>query len=233
MTNSIQENWQRVSEEVAEACVTANREPSSVTIIGVSKYVGPELAAQLIAAGCRVLGENRPQQLWEKQTWFETNAIEADFHFIGHLQRNKARRTLPLVRCLHSLDSMRLADAVSQEATQAGLVIDTLIDVNVTLDASKTGVPLAGLEQLVEHVQQLPGIQLTGLMAMSSFESDGDMARREFAKVRELRDTISAKFTLPRFVELSMGMSNDFREAILEGATMVRVGSRLWEGALE
>lgn len=231
MLNTILANWRKVSDEVTEACVAAKRDPSTVLIVGVSKYVGPELASLLVQAGCRVLGENRPQQLWEKQAWFAANAIEADFHFIGHLQRNKARRTLPLIRCLHSLDSLRLAEAVHKEASQAGFVVNALIDVNVTQDLSKTGVPQSELDALVEQVQELPAIHLSGLMAMSSLESDPEMARREFAMVRELRDSIASKFGLPDFAELSMGMSNDFREAISEGATIVRIGSRLWEGA--
>jgi PLP dependent protein len=231
MPNSVLSNWRQVSEEVAEACRVANRDPSTVTIVGASKYVGPELASHLVAAGCRVLGENRPQQLWEKHEWFTANVIEVDFHFIGHLQRNKAKRTLPLIRCLHSLDSLRLAEAVSQEATSAGLVINSLIDVNVTQDTSKTGVVQSELDALVERVLQLPGIQLRGLMAMSSLDSDRERARQEFSHVRELRDSIATKFSLPAFVELSMGMSNDFAEAIREGATLVRIGSRLWEGA--
>src|SRR5690606_35146186 len=107
-------------------------------------------------------------------------------HMIGHLQRNKVRRTLPLIELLHSLDSLRLARTVSQEAVDAGLSVKALIDVNVSGDQSKTGIPADELESFVDQVLELPAIELHGLMAMSSLEASSDTARREFAQVREL-----------------------------------------------
>jgi pyridoxal phosphate enzyme (YggS family) len=230
----LQSNWQRVSAEVAEACRLAGRESNAVQIVGVSKYVGPELACALAEVGCHTLGENRPQALWEKCEWIaaQANAPTIAWHMIGHLQRNKVKRTLPLIELLHSLDSLRLAQTVSDEAVAAGITVRALVDVNVTDDQTKTGILANELEPFLERAIQLPGLELQGLMAMSSLGGDSDTARREFAHVRQLHGQMSQRFgaQLTGWTELSMGMSGDFHEAIAEGATLVRIGSSLWEG---
>lgn len=232
----LQSNWQRVSAEVSEACRLAGRDSHAVQIVGVSKYVGPELACALAEVGCLALGENRPQSLWEKYEWTaaQANSRAIVWHMIGHLQRNKVKRTLPLIELLHSLDSLRLARTVSDEAVAAGLLVRTLVDVNVSGDQTKTGIAATELEPFLEQAIQLPGLELHGLMAMSSLGGDSDTARREFAQVRQLREQMSERFgaQLPHWTELSMGMSGDYQEAIAEGATLVRIGSSLWEGVL-
>ncbi len=234
----IQRNWDQVRGGVADACRAASRPSDDVLIVGVSKYVDAPLTMQLVAAGCHTLGENRPQALWPKQEYAESSLAASNsavsWHMIGHLQRNKIRRTLPLIDCLHSLDSLRLATALSEEAQRIGIQLPTLVEVNVTRDESKTGLPASALPEFLEQASALPGLALQGLMAMSSRSAGGDEARREFAAVRQLRDELTARsggqLTLP---ELSMGMSGDFREAIAEGATMVRIGSILWDGVLD
>ncbi len=226
-------NWQRVAAEVASAVESAGRRPSEVSLIGVTKYVDVDLTAQLFEAGCSALGENRPQNLWNKSEVFTAAGRAAQWHLIGHLQRNKVRRTLPHISWLHSLDSLRLANELSQEAVAANMRLKVLLEVNVTQDATKTGLPASELMAVAEHVASLPNIELRGLMAMCSRESGGDWARREFAEVRELRDRIQGKLgSQVALDQLSMGMSGDFREAIAEGATMVRIGSSLFEGVL-
>ncbi|MEZ6136629.1 MAG: YggS family pyridoxal phosphate-dependent enzyme [Pirellulaceae bacterium] len=233
----IRDNWLRVQDAVADACQAAGRATTSVTIVGVSKYVGPESVQHLIDAGCQTLGENRPQQLWEKAAWLQEYhpSQSVHWHMIGHLQRNKVARTLPLIECLQSLDSWRLAETVHQSALALGRVVNVLIDVNISRESSKTGCHPEQLPQLMEQLQELSGIRVTGLMAMSSFSSDTATTRHEFAQVRALRDSLAKQFysddsnPLP---ELSMGMSGDFGEAILEGATLVRIGSSLWSGII-
>ena len=232
-------NWQRVRAEVVDACAAANRPAASVRIVGVTKYVGPAESRRLAEAGCGLLAESKPQEIWAKHGWFADHAQSvgqpepplAEWHLVGHLQRNKVRRTLPLIACLHSLDSLRLASAVSNEAERAGIEISSLVEVNVTEDSAKTGLPATDAEAFVEAVLRLPGIRLCGLMAMASHQANSAQARREFATVRQLKDRLSERFAgdvvLP---ELSMGMSGDFCEAIAEGATLVRIGSALWEG---
>ena len=124
----LRSNWLKVTAEVAEACQAAGRTPEEVKIVGVSKYVGPELTELLASVGCHELGENRPQQLWEKCDWLAAQPQPpiVHWHMIGHLQRNKVKRTLPLISWLHSVDSLRLATAVSQEASAAGLTVRAL-----------------------------------------------------------------------------------------------------------
>lgn len=226
----IRDNWQRVLEEVAEACSQAGRDPETVSIVGVSKYVGPALTAQLVAAGCATLGENRPQVLWEKTAWFEEQGVlPPTWHMIGHLQRNKVRRTLPLIACIHSVDSLRLAKAINTEAAANARTLDILLEINPTDDEGKTGVLPGQAKELAQAIAGLENVNLTGLMAMSTHHAEETQARREFAAIRELRDQLAAECSIGLPV-LSMGMSGDFREAIAEGATLVRIGSNLWQG---
>lgn len=248
------DNWQRVSAEVAQACHAAGREPDQVQVVGVTKYVGSELAWQLYQAGCHILAENRPQSLWEKADYFAQQMLaEQDdaasgakdsslqqhakhplrWHLIGHLQRNKLKRTLPIIDLLHSLDSLRLTEAINTEAASRALPCRVLLEVNVTQDSSKTGMSIEQVRGLLELAKDLPGIEVCGLMAMSSLDANADHARREFERVRELRDQLQGEFTgQATLTELSMGMSGDFREAIAAGATLVRIGSSLWQGIL-
>lgn len=229
----ISDNWHRVNLEVAEAARQAGRQADEILLVGVSKYVDADMTAQLFDAGCRSLGENRPQNLWAKAEEFKRLDRQATWHLIGHLQRNKIRRTLPLIEWLHSLDSLRLANAVSNEAVAANVQLKVLLEVNVTQDFSKTGLPPNELMQVAQHVLVLPNLQLRGLMAMCSLDSAGELARREFAKVREIRDSLqSALGENVKLDQLSMGMSSDFREAVAEGSTMLRVGSSLFQGII-
>lgn len=228
----IAENWTRVIAEVAEAVQRAGREAGEVLIVGVSKYVDVGLTAQLFDAGCLSLGENRPQNLWGKADAF-AGERKADWHLIGHLQRNKIRRTLPYITWLHSLDSLRLATALNDEAIAAEVQLKVLLEVNVTQDVTKTGLQVSELRQVAELLVSLPNLELRGLMAMCSHESAPEVARREFAEVRDLRDQLQASFgTQVTLDQLSMGMSGDFREAIAEGSTMLRIGSVLFEGII-
>ncbi len=154
------------------------------------------------------------------------------WHLIGHLQRNKLKRTLPIISLLHSLDSLRLAQAISREAVAQQLRCRLLLEVNVTSDSSKTGMSIDDTRRVLELADELPGIEFCGLMAMSSLDATADRARREFQRVSELRDELQQEFPGLTLRELSMGMSGDFREAIAAGATLVRIGSSLWQGIL-
>lgn len=233
----LRDNWRRVSDEVAQACQAAGRTPDQVQVAGVTKYVGPELAWQLYQADCDILAENRPQALWEKAEYFaqqqQPEQAPVQWHLIGHLQRNKLKRTLPLLDLLHSLDSLRLTEAINAEAVSLGRRCRALLEVNVTQDTSKTGMSIEQVRGILELTDKLPGIEFCGLMAMSSLDASADHARREFESVRELRDQLQREFAgQVTLSELSMGMSGDFREAIAAGATLVRIGTSLWQGVL-
>ncbi|WP_153555589.1 YggS family pyridoxal phosphate-dependent enzyme [Roseimaritima sediminicola] len=246
----VAENWRRVRDEVAGAAVAAGRQPEQVRIVGVTKYVDAVTAAALAWAGCTDLGENRPQSLWDKAQWFEQHwppatpespagpespgepesPIEAvRWHMIGHLQRNKARRTVPLLSLMHSLDSLRLVETVGQEAARAGGTLDVLLEVNVTGDEEKTGIPPEQAPAVIEAIQAQDALRLCGVMGMAGLGTSGDQSRGQFEKIRSLRDTWQSQYGI-LLPELSMGMSGDFAEAIAAGATLVRIGSRLFEG---
>ena len=234
LADRCRQNLAQVRDRMAEACRVAGRDPGDVRLIGVTKYVSADSTRMLLEAGCPDLGESRPQSLWAKAAALADHAPATRWHLIGHLQRNKLRRTLPLVSLLHSLDSLRLVEAIEAEAAAAGLVCETLVEVNLAGDPGRTGVMEADLAAVLEAASRSPHLRVLGLMGMAAVpdgEGSGVASRRQFARLRELRDTlVDCVPTATGLRELSMGMSGDFVEAILEGSTLVRVGSALWEG---
>lgn len=229
-------NLARVRDAVVEACRRAGRAEDSVRIVGVTKYVPLAWAAILLEAGCADLGESRPQSLWERAAAFTASGAPwsaARWHLIGRLQRNKVRRTLPLVSLIHSLDSRRLLDEIAAEALAQQRRVEALVEVNLDGDPGRSGIAPEEVGSLLDAAAGGP-VTIRGLMGMASAPTPGaptgddGTARRQFASLRQLRDRHLADH--PGLVELSMGMSGDFVDAILEGATIVRIGSTLWEG---
>jgi len=221
----LRRNWQQLVAEVAELSTRCGRAENAVRIIGVTKYVDPETTAGLIQAGCQNIGENRPQQLWEKAEEIQTSSSVA-WHLIGHLQRNKVRRLLRHRVTIHSIDSVRLLAAVAAEAQRLQQQVPVLLEANISDEAAKTGM---SADELFRAMDELPtaGVQVIGLMAMAGLGSDATQAQSQFAATRELRDELRRRSGL-ELPELSMGMSGDFPQAIAEGATMIRVGTRLF-----
>lgn len=224
-------NLAEVRERIAAAAHGAGRSPDEVRLVAVTKYVDVATTRLLFNAGCADLGESRPQQLWDKAAALNDAAIR--WHLIGHLQRNKVRRTLPLVHLIHSGDSLRLLEELDREA--AALTgrppLPVLLEVNVSGEAAKHGFAPDDLPRHVEALAAFEHLNIRGLMAMAGLDDDPTSARRDFARLRELRDRLrrewSGRFSLD---ELSMGMSGDYEAAVAEGATLVRVGSALFEG---
>jgi len=227
-------NLAAVGDRVTAACRLAGRDPDAVRLVGVTKYVSVGLTRMLFDAGCADLAESRPQSLWEKAPALADHEPTPRWHLVGHLQRNKIRKTLPLLSLLHSLDSLRLLGAIEAEAAAAGIVCNALIEVNIAGDPGRTGVLEADAAALVEAAVGMRHVRVLGLMGMAAApdgDTTGSGSRRQFARLRELRDDLAGRTpTVTGLPELSMGMSGDFVEAILEGATLVRVGSALWEG---
>jgi pyridoxal phosphate enzyme (YggS family) len=225
-------NVAAVRERVAAACRRAGRDPAEITVVAVTKYAGVEVARALVAAGCRDLAESRPQELWAKAAALGDLVPPPRWHLVGHLQRNKVRRTLPLLALVHSLDSHRLLETLAAEAAAAGLTCAALVEVNLTGDPGRTGASPAEAEALVAAAASLPAVEVRGLMGMARApDGDPQAARDDFGRLRELRDRLAA--TVPggtRLRELSMGMSGDFEAAILEGSTIVRIGSAFFAG---
>ena len=195
--------------------------------MAVTKYVGLEEIRALVEAGCTDLGESRPQQLWDRAE--ALGGLPIRWHLIGHLQRNKVHRTLPLVTLIHSADSPRLVAALDEAAAGARTAI--LLEVNISGEPAKHGFAPDELEPFLPELAGYRNVEVRGLMCMAGLEGGLDDARREFAALRCLRDRLRANcpegITLD---ELSMGMSGDYEVAIEEGATIVRVGSALFEG---
>jgi pyridoxal phosphate enzyme (YggS family) len=225
----VQENLAAVRERLAAAARRSGRRPEAIALVGVTKYVDSLTARLLVAAGLFDLGESRPQELWAKVAALAD--LNLTWHLIGHLQRNKVRRTLPLAAWIHSADSLRLLAEISHQAAQMGRPANVLLEVNTSGEAAKHGIRPAEVEPLLPQIAALPGVQVHGLMTMAAWEGGLDRARRNFASLRELRDRLAG--SCPPNVslgELSMGMSGDFEVAVEEGATIVRVGSALFEG---
>jgi pyridoxal phosphate enzyme (YggS family) len=225
----IAENLHQVRERIAQAATRAGRDAGGIRLIGVTKYAGPELAAALIEAGLADLGESRPQELWRKAEALAGRAVR--WHLIGHLQRNKVRRTLPLVTLVHSGDSLRLLEALNEESAALGRPCDVLLEVNLSGEPAKHGFAPGELAPQLPAIAALSHLRVRGLMGMAGLDTSRDEARRQFAALRQLREKLLANCPPAiSLAELSMGMSGDFEEAIAEGATMVRVGSALFEG---
>jgi pyridoxal phosphate enzyme (YggS family) len=212
-------NLAGVEERIAAACRRAGRRRDSVTLVAVTKTVEVEVAALLVELGVRDLGESRPQELWRKAAALPDGVR---WHLIGHLQRNKIERTVPLAHRIHSVDSLRLLEAL--EAAEAERPIEALLEVNCSGEASKQGFAPEALGAVVPAIERLRRVRVVGLMTMAAFEEDPRRCRPAFALLRRLREQT------PGLRELSMGMSNDFEVAIEEGATMVRLGRVLFEG---
>lgn len=173
------------------------------------------------------LGENRPQELWKK-----AKALRDDirWHLIGHLQRNKIEDTLPKISLLHSVDSLRLLQAIDKEAVKQELTPDVLLEVNVSGEKSKHGFSIKELDTVIEAASSLKAVRLRGLMTMAPLV-EPEECRPVFASLREARDCLQSQLSGEHdLVELSMGMSNDFEVAVEQGATLVRLGTVLWEG---
>jgi pyridoxal phosphate enzyme (YggS family) len=225
----IANNLAQLRGRIANAAQRSGRTADAVRLVAVTKAVPTDVASALVAAGCLDLGESKPQELWTKAK--DLARADVRWHLIGHLQRNKIRRTLPLVHLIHSVDSPRLLAALDEQAEILGRRAAVLLEVNISLDISKTGVPPDELEPVLEQAAQLRNVSVRGLMGMASLTGGIDSARRDFARLRQLRDRLAANCpTSVSLAELSMGMSGDFEIAIEEGATMVRVGSALFEG---
>jgi pyridoxal phosphate enzyme (YggS family) len=222
-------NLKHVRDRIAHAAARAGRDPAAITLVGVTKYVDLAATRALVECGCIDLGESRPQSLWEKGAALAS--LNVRWHMIGHLQRNKVKRTLPFVSLLHSGDSLRLLQEVNAEAENLGRPVDVLLEANISGDATKHGFAPDELRAALQQIAALKHLRVRGLMTMAALEGGPERARRDFAALRELRDRLRPD--CPPSIgldELSMGMSGDFEEAILEGATIVRVGSALWEG---
>ena len=224
----LRENLERIQQELDRALRRCGRSGERVLLVAVTKYVPAEVALELFRLGCRHLGESRPQQLWSKA---ETLPAEAIWHQVGHLQRNKVRRTLRYAQWIHSGDRWPLLEALQHEAASLGVRPRVLLQVNISGEESKSGFRPEELPEVVPRLKELSQLEVCGLMGMSGLGASAAEKSRQFELLRRLRDQVQP--LCPPGVELrelSMGMSDDFPLAVAQGATIVRIGSALYEG---
>ena len=221
----IEENLEEVKERIAAAAKRVSRDPVEVKIVAVSKGRDPGRIMELVRAGQSVFGENRAQELRDKLQEID-EALE--WHFIGHLQRNKVNMVVGKVALIHSLDSERLAEAIDHRATALGIRQEVLIQVNVSREKSKYGVDEKDAGLLMQAALSLPGLKVRGLMTMAPFMEEQEGARPFFIRLRELRDELNAADPEAGLDLLSMGMTQDFEVAVEEGADIVRIGTAIF-----
>jgi len=240
------DNLRRVSDRIAAAAERNGRRPDDVQLVAVTKSVEMVVVRQLLDLGVADLGESRVQVLVKRAGMLDEQlqrrlarrspeaperAIRPRWHMVGHLQRNKVRGILPWVELIHSLDSLRLAEEISAQAVKSDCEVRALMQINPTAEKTKFGVAVGAAIHLAEQIVTLPKLTLVGLMAMAPLVDDPEEARPCFERTRELYEEIRGEEVVgPEFVHLSMGMSNDYVVAIEEGATMVRIGTALFEG---
>ena len=216
VNDGLAERLGAVRETIADAARDAGRDPGELTTIVVTKFQPVSLIAELAELGVRDIGENRHQEAQAKAAALAD--LDLTWHFVGQLQRRKARQVRAYASVIHSIDRASLVDALRSDESS----VDCFVQVNLTDDPVRGGVAPADLEALVEHVLTVPGVRLLGLMAVAPL---GEPARPAFAQVQVLSERI--RRIAPGASALSIGMSHDFREAILEGATHLRIGTAI------
>lgn len=226
MRENICNNLEQVHENIKAACMRSGRRPEEVTLIAVSKTKPLEDLQEAYRCGERVFGENKVQEIVLKQPQMPKDAC---FHMIGHLQRNKVRQVLPLVSMIHSVDSLRLAQEIQQEAKRLDRIVDILLEVNVAGEESKFGFALEEVIHNLEKIREFSHIRVCGLMTIAPFVENSEQNRPVFKKLFQLYVDIKHKnIDNVNMSVLSMGMTGDYEVAVEEGATMIRVGTGIF-----
>lgn len=221
--SQIRENYLRVRERIERAALGAGRDPREIKLVAVSKTVEPARILEAIDAGVTLLGENYVQEAQKK---IETIDRPVSWHFIGHLQSNKAKQAVRLFEMIHSIDSAHLAEELNRRAAQAGKIVKVLIEVKLSEEHTKFGAEEDAALALARRILELEHLSLEGLMTMPPYFDLPERSRPYFVRLRQLRERMVQEDIPLR--ELSMGMSNDFEVAIEEGATFVRVGTAIF-----
>lgn len=222
----LSENLTRVRARIAEAASRAGRSPDEITLVAVSKTKPLELVQLAYTLGVTNFGENRVQEAQTKIAAFQPQGLS--WHMIGHVQTNKASKVVSLFDSVQSVDSLHLAQALSQHASQQGKHLTILLEVNVAGEASKTGIPLAEASTVAQQIVSLPGLSVEGLMTVAPLVQNPEEVRPVFRALRALRKRLQTEVPQSRWEQLSMGMTDDYPIAIEEGATIVRVGRAIF-----
>ena len=218
--------WKEISEDISAAAAAVGRNPDEITLMAVTKTVPPERVNEVIAAGCRLLGENSVQELLEKYEHYDKRA---KIHFIGTLQTNKVKYIVDKVDMIESVDSLHLADEIERRCAAIGKTMDILLEVNIADEESKSGFTYDEIPAVIEKISKFNHLKLRGFMTIGRFGAEIEETRGFFQKMRALLvDIRSKKIDNKDISILSMGMSGDYTVAVQEGATVVRVGRGLF-----
>ena len=222
----LKENLLEVQNNIAEACKRSGRNTSEVTLIAVSKTKPVEMLQEIYDAGVRTFGENKVQEMMDKEAVMPK---DIKWHMIGHLQRNKVKYLIGKVALIHSVDSLRLAEEISNQSVKNNVETDILVEVNIAEEESKFGITKEETLHLVEDIAALPNVHIKGLMTIAPFVDDPEDNRKYFKEIKQLSVDIKNKNIDNVSMEiLSMGMTGDYMVAIEEGATLVRVGTGIF-----
>ena len=223
----MKERLDRINKRIAEAANGCGRNPETVRLVAVSKTVDADRVAEAIDAGAAIVGENYIQEARDKFSTLYERSVQ--WHFIGHLQSNKAKYAVRMFDLIHSVESFKLAKALDKEARKNGKVQDILIQVNISREETKSGIAETGAVELIAQISGLENLRVKGLMTMPPFFDAPELARPFFRQLALLRDRIVER-NIPgvSMQELSMGMTGDFEVAIQEGATLVRIGTAIF-----
>ncbi len=222
----IKENLEKVLANIKAACERSGRDPGEVTLIAVSKTKPVEMIREAYEAGTKVFGENKPQELRDKVPQLPE---DVQWHMIGHLQRNKIKYVIDKACMIHSVDSERLAEAISAEASRRGICMPILVEVNMAGEETKDGIAPEDAEDFIRKISRLPNIRIEGLMTIAPFTENPEDNRIYFRNLKKLCVDINGKNIDNVFMcKLSMGMTGDYVVAVEEGATMVRVGTGIF-----
>ncbi|MGA2297237.1 MAG: YggS family pyridoxal phosphate-dependent enzyme [FCB group bacterium] len=227
-STGIKQRWNDIKTRVNNSVIGCGRQPTDINIIAVSKTYPVDLILEGIDAGIRLFGENYVQELKDKHDFLNSKQIlQPEWHFIGHLQRNKVKYIAPFISMIHSVDTFQLAQEISEEALKNERIIDILLQANTSGEESKFGCEPDKIFNLYESIMPFKNINVKGLMTIGSFTNDKELILREFRLLRSLKDKINVKFGI-KLEHLSMGMTGDFELAITEGATYVRIGTAIF-----
>ena len=221
----IADNLKRVTEKIVTAAHQAGRQASDITLVAVSKFHSLEVIEQAAAQGQVDFGENYAQELWAKASALREKPVR--WHMIGHLQRNKVERIIPITTLIHSVDSIRLLDALDAAGRKRNISVPVLLEVNVSRESNKSGFAPEAMSTLGEYLLTLRNVRLEGLMTLAAYTAKPATSRAAFEELSKLRDRLQRELAIP-LPHLSMGMSNDFEIAIKEGATIVRIGTAIF-----
>lgn len=222
----VKEQYLNTKKQVEALCTQAGREPQDCTLIAVSKTKPVEMLLDAYEGGCRDFGENKVQELLSK---YDKLPKDIRWHMIGHLQTNKVKYIVDKVALIHSVDSVKLAVQISREAAKRKLVVPILLEVNLAGEESKYGFGTSQVEDAVREISKLEGIQIQGLMTVAPFVEDGEKNRIYFRQLKQLSvDILNKNIDNVNMNILSMGMTGDYKTAVSEGATFVRVGSGIF-----